>query len=92
VNESDACASVRVVLDGRDAAFDAVLVALEVDLPVKLAIAAALVARGDATLVVAASVRRDRFDECLLGLIGGDLVEPGDRHEATPWAGWLELA
>src|SRR6266536_2694219 len=41
VDQRDPRAAVRVVLDGRDLAGHAVLVALEVDLPVELAVAAA---------------------------------------------------
>src|SRR4029077_19028105 len=92
VNEGDARAAVRVVLDGRDFAGDAVLVALEVDLAVELPIAAALVPRGDAALVVAAGVRGQRLDQRLLRRVRGDLVEAGDGHEAASRAGWLELS
>src|SRR5690348_5651860 len=92
VDERDARAAVRVVLDGRDLARHVVLVPLEVDLPVELAVAAALVTRGDPALVVAAGVRRDRFDKALLGLLRGDLVEARDRHEAPSRGGGLELA
>src|SRR6266571_2677884 len=92
VDERDPGAAVGVVLDGRDLARDAVLVALEVDLPVQLAIAAALMARGDAALVVAAGVSRQGLEQRLLRRIGRDLVEAGDRHEATARAGGLELS
>src|SRR5260370_34593321 len=51
VDERDARAPVGVVLDGRDLAGHADLVALEVDLSVELAVAAALVASGDPALV-----------------------------------------
>src|SRR5258706_4531459 len=92
MDEGDAGAAVGVVLDGRDLAGNAVLVALEVDLSVELAVAAALVACGDAALVVAAGVGGQRFDERLLGFVGGDLVESGDGHESASGAGWLELS
>src|SRR5262245_13922977 len=57
VDERDAGAAVGIVLDGRDLAGHAVLVALEINLAVELAVAAALVASGDAALVVASGVR-----------------------------------
>src|SRR2546430_14901659 len=92
VDERDPGAAVGVVLDGRDLPRDAVLVALEVDLPVDLPVAPTLVARRDAALVVAAGVRRQRLEQGFLGRVGGDLVEAGDRHEATAGAGGLELS
>src|SRR6266571_4172450 len=92
VDERDPGAAVGVVLDGRDLSWDAVLVALEVDLPVELAIAAALVARRDAALVVAAGVRRQGLEQRFLRRIGCDLIEAGDRHKATAGAGGLELS
>src|SRR4029077_18539860 len=92
VDERDSGASVRVVFDGGPLARHAVLVPLEVDLPVQLPVPATLVTRRDAPLVVAAGVRRQRLDERLLRLVRGDLFEPGDRHETTPRAGRLELA
>jgi hypothetical protein len=54
VQQADAGRAVRVVLDGRDARRDAVLVALEVDPPVVALLAAAAMAHGHATLVVSA--------------------------------------
>src|SRR5579859_2045914 len=92
VDQRDPGAAVGVVLDRRDLARHAVLVALEVDLAVELAIAAALVPRRDPALVVAAGVRRDRLHERLLGRVGRDLLEPGDRHEPAARAGRLELS
>src|SRR5690348_5395405 len=92
VDERDAGAAVGVVLDGRDLALDAVLVALEVDLPVELAIATALVSGRDPALVVPAGVRGQRLEQSLLGLFGGDVVEARDRHESATRAGWLELS
>src|SRR4029077_6886231 len=72
VDERDTRAAVRGVLDRGDLPGDPVLVALEVDLAIQLAVAAALVPRRDAALVVAARMRRDRLHEGLLGLVGGD--------------------
>ena len=92
MDERDARAAVRVVFDGRDLARHPVLVALEVDLPVELPVAAALVPRGDAALVVATGMRLNRLDERLLGLSGRDLVEAGDRHEAPSGGCGLELS
>src|SRR5688500_6976597 len=53
--QRDVRSAVGIVLDALDAAGDAFLVALEVDDPVMLLRAAALVARRDATVVVAAT-------------------------------------
>src|SRR5690606_36128202 len=53
--QGDVGGAVRVVLDALDAGGDAFLVALEVDDPVVLLVAAAHVARGDAPVVVAAA-------------------------------------
>src|SRR4029077_20295884 len=92
MDECDAGAAVGVVFDGRHAALDAVLVALEVDLAVELAVTTTLVARRDATLVVPSGMGRDRLDQRLLRLVGGDLLEARDRHETTSRAGRLELA
>src|SRR4029077_17676245 len=57
-----------------------------------LAIATTLVARRDSTLVVPSGMGRDRLDQRLLRLVGGDLLEARDRHETTSRAGRLELA
>ena len=60
--------AVRVVLDTLDSPLDAVLIALEVDNAVLLVCTAALVARGDTTVAVAATG---------LALAGGErLVRP----------------
>src|SRR4029077_16604640 len=92
VDERDSRAAVGGVLDGRDLASDTVLVALEVDLAVQLPVAATLVARRDAALVVSSGMRRDRLQQRLLGALRGDLVKAGDRHEAATGAGGLELS
>src|SRR4029077_19817654 len=92
VDEGDAGAAVGVVLDRRDLAGDAELVALEVDLPVQLSVAAALVACGDPALVVSSGVRGQRLGERLLGLARRDLVEAGDGHEPSSGAGRLEFS
>src|SRR4029077_12483829 len=66
VDEGDAGAAVGGVLDRRDLAGDAELVALEVDLAVQLSVAAALVACRDAALVVSSGVRRQGLGEASL--------------------------
>src|SRR5207302_6512890 len=92
VDEGDPSAPVGVVLDGRDLAGNADLVTLEIDLPVKLLVAAALVADGDLALVVPPGVGRQGLDQALLGPVRGYVLEGRCRHEAPPRAGWLELA
>ena len=56
--QRDVGAAVRVVLEPLDLGRNAVLVALEVDQAVVLLVAAALMARGDAAVVVAAGALR----------------------------------
>ena len=46
-------------------------------------VAAALVARRDAPVVVAAALAGDRLEQALLGLRLGDVVEGRDRHLAA---------
>ena len=53
--QRDVRGAVRIVFDALDAAGDAFLVALEVDHAVVLLVTAALVARGDAAVVVAST-------------------------------------
>src|SRR4051812_49236140 len=68
LDQRDVAGAVRVVLDALDHALDAVLVATEVDDAVFLLLPAALVARGDATDIVAARM--------LLLLLGQRLERP----------------
>ena len=92
VDQRDPGAPVGVVFDGGDLAWDAQLVALEVDLPVDLLVAAALVADRDLALVVPAGGLGQRLDEALLGPVGRDLLEGRGRHEPPPGAGRLVLS
>jgi hypothetical protein len=92
VEERDARRPVRVVLDRGHLRGHAVLATLEVDDPVAALVAAALVARRDAALVVAASPALHRLEQALLGLGLRDLVEGRDRAEAPARRGWLVLA
>ena len=65
----------RIVLDRSDLGGHAVLVALEVDDAVTTLYAAALVADGDATVVVATGLLGQGLEERLLGLGARDLGE-----------------
>ena len=91
VQKRDARAAVRVVLDGRNLGGHAVLVALEVDDAVTALVAAALMARGDAAVVVAPRLVRLRSEQRLLRLVRRDLGEVRDRLEAPAGAGRLVL-
>ena len=81
LHQRDAAVAVGIVFDRRDGALDAELAALEVDQSVQAIVATALVANGDAALIVAASVVFDALDEGLLGSALGDLGEVGHRCE-----------
>src|SRR5207247_2046123 len=67
MEERDAGRAVRVVLDRRDLRGHSVLGALEVDHAVTALVAAALVARRDASVVVAAALLRQLLGQRLLG-------------------------
>src|SRR6185369_6128654 len=66
-----------------------VLAALEVDDPVAALVAAALVARGDAAVDVAAAGLRDRRRQRLLRRGLRDLLERGHAHEPASWRSGL---
>src|SRR5262249_21910001 len=84
MEERDAGAPVRIVLDRRHHRRHADLVALEVDDAVAALVAAAAEARGDAAVDVAAAGVRVLLDERLLGvvLLLGDRPEVLRRHAA----------
>src|SRR5690606_32171661 len=91
--ERDAGRPVRVVLDRGDPGGDAVLVVpLEVDDPVAALVAAALVARGDPAVVVAAALLLEGREETLLRLGLRDGLELGDGALALPRRHRLEFA
>src|SRR5207247_3389574 len=92
MQERDARRAVRVVLDRRDLRGNGVLRALEVDHAVAALVAAALVARRDPAVVVAAALLRQLLGERLLRLRLRDLLERRDRHEAAAGGRRLELA
>src|SRR5262249_3041053 len=81
MEQRDPRRAVRVVLDRRDLRRHAVLAALEVDDAVAALVAAALVARGDPAVRVAAALLRERSEQALLRLRLRDLLEGGDGHE-----------
>jgi hypothetical protein len=63
VQERDTCRPVGVVLDRRDLGGNAVLVTLEVNDAVAALVATTLVTRSDSTIVVAATVLRQRLKQ-----------------------------
>src|SRR5262249_18877892 len=83
VQQRDARRAVRVILDGEDLGRHAWLVALEVNDAITPLDAAAPMARGDAALIVAPSLRDLLLDQRALGLAARDLLEGRDRHAAT---------
>ena len=83
VQQGDARAAVRVVLDVRDLGRHAVLVPLEVDHAVALLRAAALVARRDAAVHVAPGLAVLLLEQRLLGGRARDLVERRDARAAS---------
>ena len=91
VQKGDAGAAVRDVLDGSDLRGHAVLLALEVDDAVAALVAAALVPRRDAAVVVAARLVRQRRKQGLLRLVRRDLGEVRDRLETSARARRLVL-
>src|SRR5581483_4923445 len=92
VEQRDPRRPVRVVLDRGDRRRHAVLDALEVDEPVAALVAAALVARRDPAVHVAAALLRERREQALLRLRLRDLLERRDGHEAAAGARALEVA
>src|SRR5690349_19642504 len=92
VEQRDARRPVGVVLDRRDLRRHAVLPALEVDDAVAALVTAALVARRDAPVRIAAALLRERREQALLGLRLRDLLEGGDGHEAASGARRLVTA
>ena len=80
--ESDEAGTVGIVLDGGNLRGDVVLVALEVDDAVLATHSAALVANGNFTGGVAASLVAQVGGQGALGLFLGELVERKHRHEA----------
>ena len=91
VQQRDASGAVGIVLDGGDLGGHAVLVALEVDDAVAALHPAALMAGGDAALVVATALLRLRGKQRLLRLGPRDLRKVGDRLEAAAGARRLVL-
>src|SRR5919204_191212 len=92
MEERDPGRAVRVVLDRGDPGGNAVLDALEVDLPVAALVAPALVAAGDTAVLVAAARLLERSGEALLRLGLRHLLEGGDGHEAPAGARRLVAA
>ena len=91
VQKGDAGAAVRVVLDGSDLGGHAIFVALEVDDAVTALVATALMAGGDAAVVVATCLVGQRRKQGLLRLVRRDLGEVRDRLEASAGACRLVL-
>ena len=55
LQQDDVCRTVRIIFDALDSGFDAVLVALEINDPILLLVAATYVSSGDPTLIITAS-------------------------------------
>mgnify|MGYP006891887362 FL=1 len=91
VQQSDASGTVRIVLDRGNLGGHAVLVALEVDHAVTTLHAAALVAGGDAAVVVTTGLLGQGLEKGLLGLGAGDLGEVGDRLPTPTSGGRLKV-
>ena len=91
VQQSDASGTVRIVLDRGNLGGNAVLVALEVDHAVTTLHAAALVAGGDAAVVVTTGLLGQGLEKRLLGLGAGDLGEIGDRLPTPTSGGRLKV-
>jgi hypothetical protein len=83
VKQSDARRAVGVVLDLGDLGRHAVLVTLEVDDPIPALVTAALVASGDTTIVVAATLALERSHERAFGLGPREVVKRLRRHETA---------
>ena len=89
VQERNACAAVRIVLDRRDAGGDSVLRAFEVDDAIEPLVTAAAMAHSQFSLLVAPARLCQANGEGLLRLVRCDLIEGRDRHEAS--AGRIRL-
>src|SRR5690606_20367356 len=87
--QGDARGAVRIVFDLGHTGRNPELVALEIDSPVLLLVAATAVADGDMALVVAAAAALLRLQQALLGSRAGDFLEarhrlePGGRRHGT---------
>src|SRR5215218_1671837 len=92
VEQGQAGGAVRVVLDRRHLGRHAILGPAEVDDPVALLVAAALVPGGDAPVDVAATLLRARCQQRILRGLLGDLGEVGHRAAPPSRRGWLVLA
>src|SRR5690606_25177741 len=83
VDQGDVRRTVRIVLDRRDVADDAVLIPLEVDDAVFTLMSAAMVANRNFTLVIAAGFLEERRKQRFLRLACRDLFERRDRHSTA---------
>ena len=83
VQQGDAGAAVRVVLDGRDLRGDAVLVALEVDDAVLALVSAALVTGGDTSMDVTTTGLGEGTNQRLFRIRAGNLGKVRDARTAT---------
>ena len=79
-DQRDVRGAVGIVLDSDNSRRDAVLISLEINQSVLLAVAAALVADGDLALVVAEGVLLHGFQKGLLGCLLGHLCEIRTGH------------
>src|SRR5207248_11543864 len=91
VEQGNTSGAVWIVFDRCHARRHAGLVALEVDNSVLALVTAALVAGGDAALIVPAGSLLEGTKQRLFGLRPGNLAEGRDGHAAPARRGWLVL-
>ena len=84
VKQCDARRTIRIVFDGGNFSGDTVLVALEIDYTITALHAAALVAGGDAAVVVTTSLLGQRTQKRLFRSSAGDVSKIGNSLEAPP--------
>ena len=85
VDQRDAGAAVRIVLDRRHGARNPELVALEVDEPQLLLVTAAVMTHGESAGAVAAAGALLDFEQRLMRLVRRDVVVDELRRKAEGW-------
>ena len=80
LNERDTCAAVRVILYCQYCCFAIVLCTVEIDDTVHSLVSATDVTHGHLTGVVASARFLERLKQCLVRLLGGNVVKSADNH------------